>query len=223
MKEETPQYDRNASQRVPMKTVVGDEAFEFAFVVNMPSDSEIIAAIAADAGEGEATIYKPLFKANIIGAENCADDNGQEFSAFELANVVPDEDQAFVFSSALLTAAVEAKPVAKGKKLNWTKKVETIRHQLKCYFNGAFITTGHRLAAVNTKEIAKAYDQMVERKFPVQFGDHTFNNIPEGLCVLYDALVRDAYNYVGGVVPAHHKMAIARAHFEGERELLLGK
>jgi hypothetical protein len=228
MKEEKTKYDRSVTQRVPMKTVVGDEAYEIAFMVDLPSDDEIIKAMAAKDDQPETEVFAPLFKKYVVSAEGCADDLDRPFTKDELAESVPVEDQAFVFSSAMLGVSNVPKPVAKGKKLNWRTKTDTTTHELKTFFNGELVKTRHTLTNPRTKEITKLYEQMEEKRFPAQFGDFTINSIAQGLCVLYRALLVRAEGYTSHnveeqTVPAHHQMAVAMVHFNGERELLLGK
>lgn len=216
-------YDRTDIQRVPMAVPFGEEKFEVTFLLGLPTDDELITALKPDDERDEIAAFAPLFKKYVRGCEGAEDEGGVEFSVSDLPDVVPPDVQAFAFSNALLTGYIEAKPLASGKKINWRKAPESETHTFVGFFDGANLKTTHRLARVRTAAADKAYQQMSANKYPIKFGDHEITNAAQGLCVLYDALKLDAVGYADGVVPAHHKMIVARHHFEGEREILLGK
>ncbi len=207
-------YVADELQRVPMAIVLGGERYEVAFKFKPLDDEQIIKLADGDSDSPK------LFAAHIESAEGCADESGNWFTAQELAELIPKQDQEYVIDGALLGTRLEAAPPA-ARKLNLRRPPTTGKYRLVAWQNNGEVLTEHVMLN-DSPEHQRVWRALESRSFPISFGDHTINSYGRGLCALYDALVERSEGYAGRV-PAHHKMIVAAAHLRGRREILLGK
>ncbi len=211
---ETKIYNADESQRVPMALVIGGERYDVTFKFKPLLDEEVIRL------SDEQTDSAKFFERHIQAAEGCADENEQEFSPEELAELIPKADQEYAVDAALLGTRLLAAPTA-GRKLNLRKPSPTSKYKLAAWFQNDEVITEHVMAN-ESPEVGRVWRAIESRSFPITFGDIQIKSYGRGLVALYDALVERSEGYADRV-PAHHKMIVIAAHLRGRREILLGK
>lgn len=213
---ETKLYNADAQQHVALTMVVGGEQYDVRFLLNPITDDEAISFV--DDPDSDSA---KLFKKHVVLAEGCADEDGNEFTPEVIGQTIPLDDQRYAVDAGLMGTRFLPAPKS-GRKLNLRQLPEVAVHKLAAYFDGEEIVTEHQIIP-GTADHDRVYSALLARKFPVKFGDHEIRSYGNGLVKLYDALACKAIGYVGDQVPAFHKMAIVVAHFNGQRQIVMGK
>lgn len=209
------QYDASAAQRVPMQIEHNGLLYDVAFLFKPLNDDLILDYFKEEDG-GEVDASEVFFDAHIVGAENIEHEDLNELRA-----IVAPADKRAAIREGLLAALRKAPPKAHSK-LNYRAVAKHKTHTLEAFFDGETVDTAITLDAPD-REHLRVHQALLNRAFPVRFGDQQLHDTVSGLFALYEALKSSVRNYANDFVPRHHKLLVIGFHLNGYRAVIQKK